>query len=837
MKIKLLLLFLIFVFASSILRSQTQENNNRTVAEVEKLLAEEKFQEASDLCDKLLKTDAHNHEYIFFDGVSKFGSSKFMEAEEGFSNIINDYRKTKEIKRYTISSFFYRARAYHNLYLFDNEIEDYKTILELGIDIDKDKQSFIKTSIKGANDAKEIYSQLLPLVVTRLAILNSKYDDHTPIPTADGTKIFFTSKRENGVGGNRMSPENKYYEDIWLWDINKGVTSKPINIGNPVDTEEHDATAGLSFDGKTLFIFKSGKNLKGDLWESNYIDSGWSEPEKLSKSINQKNSIERHASITPDGKTLFFSSDRKDGKGGRDIWISKLDEEGNWQKPENFIYNTEFDEEAPFFLKSSNTMYFSSKGYKNMGGFDVFKTTLQDDGSWTEPENLGFPLNTVDDDVFYFPLQDEKIAYFTRRNGDRSDIYKAFLWGEQENALMVEGIVYDNKSYTNIFPLVDKQGDTLFVEDNRMFIDKKLRANKDSVSYAYTENNNVIDSVYFVPENERISVFDLDNYIYTDIYETNSNAGDYKFVMLPKKNVKIIYSSKGYIFDTKDIFQSRDYPGYRIIYYSKLVKIESGETQKYKTLNYSPQSGEISPFTKKELELIAQAMTDYPELVVDFSANNDNSKEELNNERKNSAINFLTEKGIEKSRIFNDLSPRNIMPDNMEYTIYDQLSVQKAIADKETREKDTAIIVAQAEELEVELTNLYFNFDGKQLLFTKNEGVEKLTDYMLKNPTAKFEIVGHTDAVGSDTYNMKLSKNRALALKNYLESKGVNENQIVVSAQGERKPVAYNQIDGKWNEDSKKYNRRVEIKVIQQGEPKVKIIQYKEIPENFRIKD
>jgi len=269
----------------------------------------------------------------------------------------------------------------------------------------------------------------------------------------------------------------------------------------------------------------------------------------------------------------------------------------------------------------------------------------------------------------------------------------------------------------------------------------------------------------------------------------------------------------------------------------ELVKIEQGETEKFKNVNYTENSDEINTFTKKELELVAEYMNKYPELVVSFSANDYLVEdEEIDSKRKQTAIKFIKEKGINENRIYTDLSPRLIADNQLEYTIYDELSVQKAIAEKKNRTEEQQI-VAQTQEITIELENIYFDFDKKNLIISSNTGLDKLADYMLKNPNSKFEIVGYTDAVGSESYNLKLSKRRALTVKKYLSNKGISDVQLTVVGAGESNPITKNKKDGAWFEDSKKYNRRVKINVINQGEPKVKVIQFQNIPQEYKTQE
>ncbi|MEA2041936.1 MAG: hypothetical protein U9N85_05225, partial [Bacteroidota bacterium] len=416
-------IFLI-LFVSYVLFSNAQDANQAM-----DFLLNKNYPAAQEEYDKLYNESPQELEYLYYSAVCDLKLKNENSAIDKLNKILAPVRKNPKASRAEYNVSMLLAECYHNIYMFDQELTIYSRLLKK--EFKRKEEKTIRLKIKQANDAKKLFMEFKQIVVTQLAIINSKYDDHTPIPDSSGQRIFFTSKRKGSTGGE-LSPEGKFYEDIYVWNRNLGLWSKPYNIGPPINTAAHEATAGVSLSGNTLFIFKAGKKNPGDLYVSYRTDTVWSKPVKLGKNVNKKYSREQHAALSPDENTLYFTSDRRRGEGGSDIWISGKEDDGSWGKPENAPFNTEFDEGAPFIFNNGKTIYFSSKGYAGMGGFDVYKSEQKEDGTWSEPENIGFPINTVDDDIFYFPAGNENIAYFTRRKGGSANIYKAQLYGEYE---------------------------------------------------------------------------------------------------------------------------------------------------------------------------------------------------------------------------------------------------------------------------------------------------------------------------------------------------------------------------------------------------------------------
>lgn len=266
--------------------------------------------------------------------------------------------------------------------------------------------------------------------------INSTWPDYAPVLNEDETVMIFTSRRQEGNTNENVDKDNFYYEDIYI-SKRDGVTwAKAKNIGENVNTLYHDSNLFLSSDGKTLYIYSDEGN--GDIFYSTENQNEeWTKPKPLEGRINSQGFAEQSIWVSDDNEFMMFASNRPGGYGGFDIY-GCYREEGQWKRPFNMgpEINTKEDEDGPYMAKDGLTVYFSSKGHKGFGGFDVF-TTRYDTKSekWTKPENLGYPVNTVDDEVYFHPTADGERGYLAsvREEGlGFTDIYMVTHVGDLE---------------------------------------------------------------------------------------------------------------------------------------------------------------------------------------------------------------------------------------------------------------------------------------------------------------------------------------------------------------------------------------------------------------------
>lgn len=287
-------------------------------------------------------------------------------------------------------------------------------------------------------------------MVVNISKVNSKYIEHSPLISADEKMMFFTSRRPTG-NPKDVDEYGRSYEDIYYSVKDKnGIWKEAKNIGLPINTKHHDATIGLSNDGKKLYIY-DGRRNGGDILVS-YFDSTWSKPIPLPSPINTKYQ-ETAISFSPDGKTAYFVSNRPNGVGGKDIWKANVTKDGKYKnvKVLSETINTIYDERAVFIHPDGKTMYFSSEGHLSMGGFDIFKSIKGEDGQWGAPVNIGYPVNTTGDDVFFVTSADNKRGYFSSlklNSKGEQDIYM-YVFPEEDDeieTIIVRGQIKDSNS-------------------------------------------------------------------------------------------------------------------------------------------------------------------------------------------------------------------------------------------------------------------------------------------------------------------------------------------------------------------------------------------------------
>ncbi len=314
------------------------------------------------------------------------------------------------------------------------EFTFYKGLVGSG---NKAADSEIDMYIAQVNTAKELMAKPVDVKVDRLGEnINSEYDDKAPMVSADGKTLIFTSRRPGKSSALDKEGDGKYFEDIYLshWDTIKKDWSDAELIPGSINTEGHDACTSISPDGKQIFIYKNdidGESRGGDIYVSKISSSGkWGAAKSMGKPINTT-FFEGGGCLSPDGKTFYFVSERQGGLGHADIYVVKRKSKTEWDKPENIgpEINTPEDEGGLFLAPDGKTLFFTSKGHNSMGGYDIFKT-VNENGKWSTPVNLGYPINTISNDLCFSLAVDARTGYFTsdRKGGlGERDIYKVDL--------------------------------------------------------------------------------------------------------------------------------------------------------------------------------------------------------------------------------------------------------------------------------------------------------------------------------------------------------------------------------------------------------------------------
>lgn len=340
-------------------------------------------------------------------------------------------------KKAPVDAIFYLGNAYFIDNQIDKALKTYKKFenkiegkrwLFRNIDFDN---NYLQKQKEKCKTAKELMSRPVNYMAENIgAPVNTPLSEYNAVISGDEKTMVFTA-------------EKKFYTGVFMSKKKNGEWSPPQNLLPQLGIDGDCETTSISYDGTEMYLYRED-DLIGNIYVSRYENGTWSRIKKLGENINTKY-WESHAFVTEDGEELYFTSNREGGYGELDIYKATRNEDGTWGKPENLgeTINTEWNEDTPFLTKDGKTLFFSSEGHYNMGGFDLFVAHKTEDG-WTEPENLGYPINTTDDDRFMVPLNKGENAYYAHFNktGGGKDIFKYYLKDIPDTDFIdVEGII------------------------------------------------------------------------------------------------------------------------------------------------------------------------------------------------------------------------------------------------------------------------------------------------------------------------------------------------------------------------------------------------------------
>ena len=544
-------------------------------------------------------------------------------------------------KRYK-NSYFVLGKVYFSRGLYRQAGEMLDLLDRQGIDQERMRQetAALRTNIAFAlermDNPLDIEPRPMPEPLNRFAL------QYFPVLTADENTIFFT--RRNGVS---------FYDDEDIYQSTRdevGQWTAPVSISPNINSRLNEGTCTISADGRTL-IFTSceGRQSYGscDLYVSYRIGEEWSVPENLGPNINTR-AWESQPSLSADGRELFFVSDRAGGLGKRDIWMSRRDEKGLWMKAWNIgaPINTPEDEVSPFIHANGSALFFATRGYPGMGGFDLFKSDRLG-LKWGDPENLGYPINTHDDQVSMFISTDGARGYYSY---------------EQQQA----GLGY-NRSYLYYFDFPENA----VVVSPSQYLTGTVR---DAKSGGYLKAG--------------IELWDPEADSLISVFESDPVNGIYYTVINRNRRYSLYVESPGYLFESRSFQIDSSLTAEQTIQNFKLQPIEKGAT--------------------------------------------------------------------------------------------------------------------------IRLSNIYFDFDSYELRPESETELQKLFELVNRNPGLSVEIAGHTDDLGSDSYNLELSTRRAESVYNYLVRAGVERQSLSFVGYGESQPLVPNE-----DETSRQFNRRIEFRITE----------------------
>lgn len=402
--------------------------------------------------DKLFSKNPKNVDYQLRLGMCCLN---YPEKKARAIEIFEDLKRTQK----SPDTYYYLAKAYHINYRFEDAINSYNAyIASMTGKIKEDDKAMLedaKLGLLNCENGKQLIEKKVFADIQNLgAPVNTEESEYVPVISADEAVLIYTYVGKHTTGGklnDDLKPDNVegyYHEDIYIAKRLNDTAFSPGTSISSINSKGNDAAIALSPDGNTLFTFNSTMEDNGDIYMSNLNGEAWSKPVRLNKNINT-NEWEGSCSVSADGKYLYFASEREGGYGGRDLYVSEK-VNGDWGPAKNLgpQINTKYDEDAPFIHPDGITLFFSSKGHKSIGGYDIMYS-IKKDNDWLDPMSMGIPLNTTEDDRYYVINAKGDKGYFSSNRsgaggkGDQ-DIYVVTpgVLGEKPILALLKGTVY-----------------------------------------------------------------------------------------------------------------------------------------------------------------------------------------------------------------------------------------------------------------------------------------------------------------------------------------------------------------------------------------------------------
>lgn len=613
---------------------------------------------------------------------------------------------------------YYLGRAYHLRMEWSSAIELFESYKTRIAGTDAEKTSDVGKKILECKSGIELMKDTLRFarlpdslrykIENMGTSVNSQFPDYRPVISADEAILIFTARRNNTTGGGMDPYDGKYYEDIYVSSNENGIWSESKNLGAPINTSNrHDATCGISVDGQKLYIYLDDTyDGSGNIYECKLDGHNWLAPQRMSSEINSRYH-ESSASPSPDGKTIYFCSDNlpdKKGIGNHDIFkVTQFIKDGKVQytEPESLgaTINTKYDERTVFIHPDGKTLYFSSEGHNSMGGYDMFKSVYDDSTKkWSTPLNLGYPVNTPDDDIDFVVSASGKHAYYASIRPDgfgEKDIYRITLPADTTVYLtLVKGNVTDeskNPVGAKIEIIDTKTGKVISVQESNSATGKFLVSLPSGKNYKM----NVTADGYFpqqqdfnIPKGSKYKELEVNVVmkrkeqmvsIDGDVLDENgkplvasveiiNNAtgevilktttgklGKYLSKLQAGKNYGMVVSSDGYLFQSLNLDIPPDKEKMRIPPI-KLKKIEAGKNIVLNNIFFDFDKATLRADSKPELERVAKVLKDNPSMKIEISGHTDNKGSatynlKLSESRAKSVVDFLISAGIESTRL------------------------------------------------------------------------------------------------------------------------------------------------------------------------------------------
>ncbi|WP_242922688.1 OmpA family protein [Pontibacter liquoris] len=399
-----LLLLMVCLFASA----AAAQNTRKLIRTGNKYFEKENYREATPYYEKALAKDPKNAKALFFAGIGYMSFDKEKASEYL-------YRAQRQKPNVDKDMEYWLARVDHINYRFDSAIDHFQKYQKTIKQRDLERQQEVAMLIQHAKNAQKEVANPKDVFVRNLGeTINSAYSEHSPVISSDFNYLLFTSRSQNVTGG-KEARDGEFFEDVFeTGRTGEDEWEKPRTVPGALNSAGHDASIQL-FDNDTKMLLYRSENNGDIMVAERQADGTWGTPQSIGANINSPD-FESDAYITPDGKTLFFSTSHYSENGDLDIYVAKRNVKGTgWQTPKSLgaTINTPYDDDSPY-LAADGTLFFASRGHNTIGGYDIFSAKYDSVArKWARPVNLGSPINTPDDDTYYRLAPDGSYAYLS----------------------------------------------------------------------------------------------------------------------------------------------------------------------------------------------------------------------------------------------------------------------------------------------------------------------------------------------------------------------------------------------------------------------------------------
>jgi OmpA-OmpF porin, OOP family len=564
------------------------------------------FSQAIQLLEEAIAKDKNFSEAYYRLGLVYMSMKKFPDAATQFEkalSLTNDLRKQK-VYWFDLSEAYFTLGEYDKAEGLITRFLENETVNKPKIERARMLSKNITFAKQNQHLASEYKQKVLTDTVNRFVM------QYFPVLTADQQELIFT---------RRMGFTDQFDEDLVISAKDaQGRWTPPQSISKNINTGFNEGTCTISADGrKLIFTSCTGRDGYGscDLFESRKLGDEWSEPKNLGPNVNTTE-WESQPTLSADGRTLYFVSDRRGGLGRRDIWSTTLSSNGEWTRAKNIgaPINTVYDEISPFIHVNNRSLFFASNGLTGFGGYDLFVSEKDTAGRWSDPLNMGAPINTHEDQFSLFVTADGKKGYYSH-----------------------EETGPEGRSTSKLMEMEIPEGSRIKIKSNYVkgvVRDKQTRE----------------------PLRARIEMINIQSRETESLVESDSITGQYLIVLSQGAEYALYINKKRYLFKSLHFNYSEVKDFDPIILNIDLEKIREGSIAVLENIFFDLDKYELKPKSLTELQKVERFLVENPEVNVEISGHTDNTgtltyNMQLSQKRAMAVYDYLIQNGIPAKRL------------------------------------------------------------------------------------------------------------------------------------------------------------------------------------------